>query len=90
MSTRQETGGAILAEDLIAMRSADRRLKAAKRALRAARAKQERRRIRIETAVQAYTEAARIVRDLQLGVQDAEHDYNHTVLRAAKRVLGET
>lgn len=86
-ATGKSSSGVIRAEDMLAIRSADRQLKAAKRALRSVRAKRERRAARIDAAVKAYTEVARALHAAQADVQAAQHDYDQTILRAAQRVL---
>jgi hypothetical protein len=87
MTSSQEKTGTVRAEDLRAMSAADSRLKAAKRALRCAIRKSERRKARIERAVRAFTEVARSVRAAQADLQEAQHEYNQAILRAAERVL---
>jgi hypothetical protein len=77
----------IRAEDMGTIRAADQSLKAAKRALRLARAKRERRVARIDAVMKAFQEATRGVRAAEADLEVAQREYDQAFTRAAENVL---
>jgi hypothetical protein len=77
------------AEDWLAIHVAQKRLREAKRALRSALLKRDRRAARVDAALDAFQKSARVVEAAQADVQTAQRDNDQAFLRAAQRALRE-
>jgi len=75
------------AEDWRAIHVAQKRLKDAKRALRSALSKRERRAARVDAALESFQKSVRVVEAVQADLQAAQRDNDQAFLRAAQRAL---
>lgn len=74
-------------DDWAAIHAAQKRLKDAKRALRSALLKRDRRAARVDAALDAFQKSVRVVEVAQTDLQAAQRDNDQAFVRAAQRSL---